>query len=53
MRLIFVHHVIEDRGSAQDMHNYVRVARSLGHEVVLYGPPDPHSAFHYSLDVYP
>jgi hypothetical protein len=53
MRLIFVHHVIEDRGSAQDMHNYVRVAHSLGHEVVLYGPPDPNSAFHYSLDVRP
>jgi hypothetical protein len=51
VRLIFVHHVVEDRGSAQDMHNYVQVARALGHEVVLYGPPDPASAFTYSLDL--
>src|SRR5262245_63940823 len=50
MRLMFVHHVIEDRGSAQDMSNYVAAARSLGHEVALYGPPQPHSAFRYSLE---
>ena len=51
MRLLFVHHVIEDRGSAQDMFHYAQVARALGHEVALYGPPDPRSAFTYSLDV--
>jgi hypothetical protein len=47
MRLVFVHYVYEDRGSAQDLDNYCRVARTLGHEVVVYGPPDAGS-FEYS-----
>ncbi len=51
MRLLFVHHVIEDRGSAQDMHHYVQVARTLGHQVALYGRPGRPSLFEYSLDV--
>ena len=51
MRLVFVHYVIEDRGSAQDMYNYAQVARALGHEVALYGPPNAGSAFNYSMDV--
>ena len=29
----------------------MRVARQLGHEVTLYGKPDPASAFNYSLEV--
>jgi glycosyltransferase involved in cell wall biosynthesis len=53
MRLIFVNWAYENHGSAQDIHNYARVARALGHEVVLYGPPNPASAFPYSLDVRP
>jgi SAM-dependent methyltransferase len=51
MRLMFVHYVKEDRGSAQDMHHYVRAARALGHEVALYGRPKAPSAFNYSLDM--
>jgi glycosyltransferase involved in cell wall biosynthesis len=51
MRLMFIHYVLEDRGSAQDMYNYAQVARTLGHEVVLYGRPRNGSAFDYSLDV--
>ena len=51
MRLMFVHHVLPDRGSAQDMHHYVRVARSLGHEVAVYGRPTAASPFHYSVDI--
>jgi hypothetical protein len=51
MRLMFVHHVIEDRGSAQDMYHYVRTAKSLGHEVALYGAPGGNSPFDYSLDI--
>jgi hypothetical protein len=50
MRLLFVHYVYEDRGSAQDLDNYARVARELGHEVVVYGPPDAGS-FDYSSAV--
>ena len=51
MRLIFVHHVVEDRGSAQDMFHYARVAEALGHEVVLFGRPPAKSAFTYTTDV--
>lgn len=48
MKLMFVHHVIEDRGSAQDMSCYVRAAEGLGHEVMLYGPERSQSPFRYS-----
>src|SRR5690242_12129966 len=51
MRLIFVHHVVEDRGSARDMFYYARVAESLGHEVVLFGARGSPSAFNYTMDV--
>jgi hypothetical protein len=51
MRLMFVHYVFEDRGSAQDIHNYATAARALGHEVALYGRPKPRSAFNYSQDI--
>jgi len=33
MRLMFVHWVVEDRGSAQDMYHYAETAKDLGHEV--------------------
>lgn len=51
MRLLFVHHVLEDRGSARDMFQYACVARTMGHEVLLYGDPGPSSAFAYTTDV--
>lgn len=51
MHLMFVHHVIEDRGSAQDIYNYARVARTLGHEITLYGAKNRLSAFNYSKDL--
>lgn len=51
MRMMFVHYVKDDRGSAQDMFQYARVAQSLGHEVVLFGSPKTPSAFHYTTDV--
>src|SRR5258708_5688188 len=50
MRLIFVHWVYEDRGSAQDLHNYREAATRMGHEIAIYGPPNI-SPFHYSLEV--
>ena len=53
MRLIFIHHVLEDRGSAQDMYHYARVARELGHEVVLFGEPGKPSSFNYTTEVSP
>src|SRR5262249_38231974 len=51
MRLMFVHHVIEDRGSAQDMCHYVAAGRALGHEVALYGPPNARPPFRYSREI--
>jgi hypothetical protein len=51
VRVLFVHHVLADRGSAQDMHHYARAAQALGHEVVLYGSPKSEHLFRYSRDV--
>jgi hypothetical protein len=48
---MFVHWLYEDRGSAQDVHNYAVAARALGHEVALYGPANPKSPFNYSMDM--
>ena len=50
MRFVFVHWVYEDRGSAQDLYHYREAAQHLGHEVVIYGPPEL-SSFHYSLEI--
>jgi hypothetical protein len=50
VRLVFVHYVMTDRGSAQDVHNYVRVAEGLGHEIVLYGHASG-SPFNYSTEI--
>jgi hypothetical protein len=37
MRLMFVYYVMTHGGSAQDIYNYARVAKTLGHEIVVYG----------------
>jgi hypothetical protein len=55
MRLMFAYHVMALQagtvGSAQDIHHYTEAARTLGHEVLVYGPPDPRSPFNFSLDI--
>ena len=51
MRIMFVYFIAEDAGSAQDVHNYMRAAEELGHEVVLYGRPGALPSFEFSLDV--
>jgi hypothetical protein len=51
MRLVFFNWAAETHGSAQDLYNYTHVARTLGHEVVLYGPPNPASPFTYAKDI--
>jgi hypothetical protein len=38
MRFAFVNWAFENHGSAQDLYAYAEVAKSIGHEVVLYGP---------------
>jgi glycosyltransferase involved in cell wall biosynthesis len=49
VRLMFVYYLMGDAGSAQDLHNFARVAPGLGHEVVLYGPPGAHPSVPTSL----
>jgi Glycosyl transferases group 1 len=51
MRLMFVYWRIGNAGSAQDILQYARVAKSLGHEVVMYAPPESGSPFECSLDL--
>jgi len=51
MRLLFFNWAFADHGSAQDIFNYARVARAMGHEVVLYGRADGGIPFERSLDV--
>jgi hypothetical protein len=51
MRLMFVYWPYENAGSAVDLFNYSQAARSLGHEVVVYGPKDARLCFDCSLDV--
>jgi len=51
MRLMFVHYLFEDRGSAQDIHNFAVAARELGHEIAIYGRPRENSPFNYSMDL--
>lgn len=51
MRIMFVYFIAEDAGSAQDVHNYMRAAEELGHEIVLYGRPGALPSFKFSLDV--
>jgi len=55
VRLMFAYHLMALRsgtvGSAQDLYAYVQMAKQLGHEVVVYGPPDRDSPFPFSLDV--
>lgn len=55
MRLMFASHIMALQagtvGSAQDIYHYTQVAKTLGHEVLVYGPSDPHSPFSFSLDI--
>src|SRR5262245_9729691 len=51
MRLMFVYWRIGNAGSAQDIIQYVHVAESLGHQVVMYAPEEPESPFICSLDL--
>jgi hypothetical protein len=51
MRLMFVHYLFEDRGSAQDIYNFTLAARDLGHEIMIYGPATKNSPFNYSMDL--
>jgi hypothetical protein len=51
MRLMFVYWRTGNAGSAQDILQYARISKSLGHEVVMYGPEELNSPFECSLDL--
>jgi hypothetical protein len=51
MRLMFVYWRIGNAGSAQDILQYIRAAKSQGHEVLMYAPEEPGSPFPSSLDL--
>jgi glycosyltransferase involved in cell wall biosynthesis len=48
MKLAFVYWGYGNAGSMLDLRGYARVARDLGHEVAMYGPPNPAFALDYS-----
>ena len=41
MKLAFVYWGYENAGSMLDLRGYARVAREMGHEMTVYGPPNP------------
>ena len=55
MRLMFAYHLMALQsgtvGSVQDLYHYSMAAKALGHEVVIYGPPDSGSPFSHCLDL--
>jgi hypothetical protein len=51
MRLMFVYWAFEDQGSGLVIQGYCEAARALGHEVAVYGRPNPKIPLNYSLDI--
>jgi glycosyltransferase involved in cell wall biosynthesis len=48
MKLVFVYWGYENAGSMLDLRGYARAACEMGHEVTVYGPPNPKFALDYS-----
>src|SRR5262245_28913954 len=51
MRLMFVYWAFEDQGSGLVIQGYSEAARALGHEVAVYGRPNPKIPLNHSLDI--
>ena len=51
MKLVFVYWGYENAGSMLDLRGYARAAKALGHEAVVYGPPNPAFGLDYSQDL--
>jgi hypothetical protein len=51
MRLMFVYWAFEDQGSGLVIQGYCDAAKTLGHEVAVYGRPNPKIPLSYSLDI--
>lgn len=48
---MFVYWAFEDQGSGLVIQGYCAAAKALGHEVAVYGRPNPRIALNYSLDI--
>jgi hypothetical protein len=51
MRLLFVYWAFENQGSGLLIQAYAAAARKMGHEVLVYGRPEPSIPLAYTLDV--
>lgn len=51
MKLVFVYWGYENAGSMLDLRGYARAAQTMGHEVKVYGPPNPAFGLDYSQDL--
>lgn len=51
MKIVFVYWGYENAGSMLDLRGYARAAEAMGHEVTIYGPPNPSFALNYSQDL--
>ena len=51
MKLVFVYWGYENAGSMLDLRGYSRAAQAMGHEITVYGPPNPVFALNYSQDL--
>src|SRR5262249_30374853 len=51
MKLLFVYWAFENQGSGLLIQAYAEAARRCGHEVVVYGRPEPNIPLAYTLDV--
>jgi glycosyltransferase involved in cell wall biosynthesis len=51
MKLVFVYWGYENAGSMLDLRGYARAAQAMGHEVIVYGPPNPVFGLDYSQDL--
>src|SRR5262245_43176748 len=51
MRLMFVYWAFKDKGSCLLIQGYCEAAKALGHDVAVYGRPNPDIPLNYSLDI--
>lgn len=51
MKIVFVYWGYENAGSMLDLRGYTRAAKAMGHEVIIYGPPEWAFALDYSKDL--
>ncbi len=51
MKIVFVYWGFENAGSMLDLRGYARAGKALGHEILVYGPPNTKLALDYSLNL--